>query len=113
MSADSLEIRVVKLESDVRRIDTTTQALVKLTEFAERNEVAIKVLIATSATKEELQRVNTDVQKGIAEMHKGIAEVHKEISAQGSRYTGWLLAVAGWMFVLSGLVVGAVRYLRP
>lgn len=121
MSADSLEIRVVKIESDIRRIDSVSEprferieaALAKLTDLAERQdarltnvESTIKVLQATCATKEDLQRMSAD-------MHKSIADVHKEISIQGSRYTGWLLAVGAWMFIVSGMAVAAIRYLLP
>ncbi len=106
MSADSLEIRIVKLESDVRRIEAWSErferidkALVKLTELAEGNQVAIKLLIATAATKEELHELRV-------EMKDSTIALQREFTIQTRQF---IASVA----VIAGLAMTAAKMLWP
>lgn len=94
MSVEPAEVQIASLSRSVREI-----------------EIIVKVLSATAATKEDLQRAATENQVAITkmqatatEMQKTAAEIQKELSAQTVR-------IVGWMFLLAAMSVGALKYL--
>lgn len=105
MSADSLEIRVVRLEADVRRIESVSEPrFERIEQRLDRLEAkldkldskidalamqmttldhGIKLIVTTCATKEELQR---------------------ELNSTTKVFIGWIALIAG-------LAIGIAKYL--
>lgn len=70
MSADSVDVRMGKIETDVHSMDAR---LGKIETDVRTIETDLKIIKATMATKEEM---------------------HKELAAQTTRFAGWMFVVA-------------------
>lgn len=84
MAADPVEVRLTKIEAELRTLD-----------------VDVKILKATAATKEDLARAMGSMS---VDMQKLTAEMHKEFSGMTVRMVTWMIAVVG-------LGVGFMKFL--
>lgn len=98
MSADSLEIRLVRVESDIRRIDATAEP---------RFERIEKRLDKLDARVEALIQQSTVIDRGVALIISTCAtkeELQREINAMTTRFIRWIAFIAG-------AAVAALKYL--
>lgn len=107
MSAEPIELRIVRLETEVKRIDVTLQAIAKLTELTEGHTerlYAIESTLAVHSTKMDALATKQELSALAIEMHKGFGAMHKEFTAQTRQFVAWIAIIAG-------MAVAALKYL--
>lgn len=103
MSTESKDLQITALTRDVRAIDLRLQSV----------ESDVKILRATCATKEELQRGMFEMQRGITEMHRVATEMAKATSAIHEALAAQTWKIVGVLTGAITLAFAAIRYLPP
>lgn len=103
MSTDSTDLQIAGLQRDVRAIDLRLQGV----------ESDVKILRATCATKEELQRGMFEMQRAVTEMQRSATEMAKAGGAMHEALATQTWKIVGVLTTAIALAFAALRYLPP
>lgn len=110
MSTESTDLQITGLKRDLHAIDLRLQSV----------ESDVKILRATCATKEELQRGMFEMQRAVTEMQRSATEMQRsatEMAKAGSAMHEALASqtwkIVGVLTTAIALAFAAIRFLPP